>query len=318
MNSSRQLELVYIDSMISITKNIKNNKDYPARSYIKKGNYFYLNKEYNKALKYYLIAQSHSESNPRLLFAIRHNLALLKKAVGSTEEALDVFQKNLKYLQKQDTTELYKEGYINTLYGIADSYHRMHLPDSASSYVHRGLEKAYRHEDKYMYLNFLLMSGINSNLSLKYNEALDSLTKMESLFDNSRIYNNNLSVCYFQIADAYEKLNEKDRAFKYLLKIDSLIDISNYSPEERDAFDRLIKYHQELDNRESQLKTMSKLISMDSFFYENNKNLKSDIVEKYDTALLIKNRDKIIKSLQSERNKFFNSFSISLFILLLK
>ena len=314
--SDSQTELKYIDSIIAITRNIK-NKEYPAMAYLIKGSYFHLKNEYNEALENYLIAQKHVEdnSNPRLLLAIKNNMAALKKAVGGKKEALKIFLENLDFIKTQDTVSEYSRAYITALYNIADSYHRMSMPDSASKYVNKGLIKSNYHSEKYLYPTFLLLSGINNNLIGNPQNALDSLAKMENLIKDNFEGNVNERICYIQIAKALHKLNRENEAFKYLKKVDSMVKPDNYTLETRDAFELLINHYKKNGDLENQLEIMSKLIHMDTLFQSKNLNINSDISKKYDNAKLIKESNEIIGELRRDKKK--NKISLIISIILI-
>ncbi|MEW7280701.1 helix-turn-helix domain-containing protein [Aquimarina sp. 2201CG1-2-11] len=302
---SHDLGLKYLDSIILITKDSKNHK-FPAIAYLKKGALFCKIEKNKKALENFLIAQDYAQknNNKRQLIAIKHNIAMLKKAVGGKKEALPIFRENLEFIKDQDTIDKYLGSYILTLYGIADSYHRLQMPDSAFKYVNLGLKKSYFHKEKYYYNTFLMLSGINNNLLGKPEKALDSLTKMENRIKDKKGSTLNLHICYIQIAKAYFKINKVKEGVKYLNKIDSLIGPHNYAPENRDAFELLISHFKKQGDLKNQVRVMSKLITMDSLFNVKNRTISADIVEKYETVQLIRDRDTVIETLEKDQKWF--------------
>ena len=312
--SSPEIEFKYLDSMIAITQNI-NHLNYPSRGYLNKGVYYFDQEKNDKALEHYLIAKKYAEQNNNTLHlvAINNNIGLLKKAVGNKEEALAIFKNNLEFIKSQDTINTYKDTYITTLFAIADSYHRMEQADSASYYVNLGLEKSLKHKEKYMYTTFLMLSGINNNYKREYSKGLDSLKKASRIIKENKALDLNLSVCYFQIARSLIGLGQEDESIPYLQKIDSMVQPENYAAEERQAFELLINHYKKTDDKENQIRLLNKLITMDSLFNEKNKNLKSDIVRKYDVVPLIREREAIINSLEKgKRQSFYISSFISL------
>ncbi|WP_271784970.1 helix-turn-helix domain-containing protein [Aquimarina algiphila] len=300
--SHKNLVIPYLDSLIQITKH-SDHKNYPSQGYIRKGLFYYNNKRYNQALENYIIAHKYAESKNNVFYqvAISHNIALLKKAAGGKKDAVHVFKENLTFIKTQDTINKYLDIYIATLYSITDSYHRMNLPDSAKPYLRKGLNKSMNHSDKYLYTTFLLMSGINNNLTGNYRQALDSLYKACERINDLKKNHINETIIYLQTAKALSKLNQENKAITYLKKIDSLVNVKNYGPEKREAFELLINHYKKLGDTNNQLRVMSKLIHMDTLFNENNVALKTDIVKKYESVQLIKKRDTIIKLLQKEK-----------------
>ncbi|MEW7277765.1 helix-turn-helix domain-containing protein [Aquimarina sp. 2201CG1-2-11] len=314
--------LSYLDSLIIASKNIKSVK-YPGVGYINKGTFYYHKENYPKALENYLIAQKYAQSsnNTHHLIVLQHNMGLLKKVVGDNTEALKIFKQNLKVIKTKDTLDKYSKTHLVTLYSIGDAYHRLSVlgtkinyVDSATSYINRGISKSYKRNDKYMYHNFLLLNGTNNFLIKKHKTALDSLYKASQIIRTLGKHSANESYCYQQIALVLTAINKRKEAFKYLLKMDSVTDINTYTDEKRKSYEALINYYKSQKDVQNQLKTMSKLITYDSAFYARNKNVKSDVVIKYDTEKLINERESIIQSLKKEK-KYSNVGFIAFIII---
>lgn len=301
---SSDVEINYLDSLIIVSKNIKHIK-YPGVGYLNKGVCFYDKEDYTKALENYLIAQGYANKNDNIhhQIAIRHNIGLLKKAIDATEEALLEFKENLSFIKTQDTINQYSRSYINTLFAIADSYHRMKLPDSATYYANKALYKSFKRPDKYKYANLLLLQGINNYMLKNYQKSLDTLYKATRHIQTAKRHNSNEAYCYIQIARVLQKIGEKEKIIYYLRKADSIITKDNYTEEKRIAYETLIDHYKDIGDTHNQLKMMSKLIILDSIFYAKNKNVKSEIITKYDTALLIDERNEIISKLEKQKNK---------------
>ncbi|PKV52036.1 AraC-like DNA-binding protein [Aquimarina sp. MAR_2010_214] len=299
---SSDIEINYLDSLIMVSKNLKHIK-YPGVGYLNKGVCFYDKEDYTKALENYLIAQEYANQNKNVhhQITIKHNIGLLKKEIDATAEALFEFKQNLNFIKTQDTVNKYSKNHIITLFAIADSYHRMDLPDSASIYVKKGLHKTFKRKDKYKYTGFLLLDGINNYMLKDYQKSLDSLYKVSQRIQDAERYNPNEAYCYIQIARALQKLRQNDKAIYYLKKADTIITAENYTDEKRIAYEILIDYYKDLGDTQNQLKMMSKLIIFDSIYYAKNKNVKSDIITKYDTALLIDERNVIIDKLEQQK-----------------
>lgn len=309
-------EIKYLDSLILVSKNVKNIK-YPGVGYLNKGVCFYDQEDYNEALENYLIAQEYANENNNVhhQIAIKHNIGLLKKTIDATAEALLVFKQNLDFIKTQDTINKYSRSYITTLFAIADSYHRMNFPDSASYYVNKALYKSFKRRDKYKYADLLLLQGINNYMLKDYQKSLDTLYKASQQIQNTERYNSNEAYCYIQIARALQKLKENDKAIYYLKKADAIITTDNYTDEKRIAYEILIDHYKDLDDIQNQLKMMNKLIALDSTYYTRNKSVKSNIVTKYDTVLLINERNAIINKLE-KKNTAISSQNIIISILL--
>ncbi len=306
----KRLEITYFDSVISLTKNIK-HKSYPTLPYIRKGIVYYINKEYSKALDNYLIAQEYAQksNNVRFQIAIKHNIALLKKAVGGRKETVRMFKENLEYIRMQDTTIFdYFGPQLYNLYGIADSFNKMKMPDSAKIYIKKGLDKSLHFQELPFYADFLMLSGINNNLFGNYQQALDSLYKAANQIKNLKYSNINEPIIYLQTAKALLKTNRETEAIIYLKKIDSITDVSNYDFEKKEAFDLLIGYYKDRGDLKNQLRVTSKLIEMDTLFNKKNIDVRSDILKKYELAQLISSREDIISQIKKQKDQSTKSF----------
>lgn len=294
------ISLIYLDSLIDLTKNVK-NKDYPGLAYLWKGRYYFRKSQNKKALQNYLVAFEYAKNNANDFqnMAIKHNIGLLKNSTRDFKEAIKFFKENLEFIKTQDTINKYYGIYISSLFAISDSFHRSNMPDSASSYINRGIIKSLKKNDKGSYATFLLLNGVNSYMLQNYDKALDSLYKTAKLNDNSPSYSKtNAIYCYQKISESLVQLNKEEKAIPYLLKLDSLITKQNYSHDNRKVFELLIRYFEKQKDIPNQLKYMGKLITLDSISNRRNESLKSDIVKEFDTKLLIAERNKIIKDLK--------------------
>ncbi len=303
----KRMDVRYFDSAIYLTKNIK-HKYYPISPYVRKGVVYYFHKEYSKALDNYLIALEYAQNNNNVRYqmAIKHNIALLKKELGNKMEAIVMFKENL----KDTSINKFVDAKLLNLYGVADSFNKMKMPDSAKSYIKKGLDKSIHFENLPFYTNFLLLSGANNNLLGNYQQALDSLYKAMNQNTDLVYSDKNEPIIYLQLAKALLKTNRETKAIEYLKKVDSITNASNYDIEKKEAFDLLIRYYKESGDLENQLRITSKLIEMDTLFNKKNTDVKSDILKKYELSQLISSKENIITQIkrqkdQSTKNLYF-------------
>lgn len=312
--------LKYLDSLIEMTKG-DIHYIYPGLGYLNKGRVYFRLGENSNALKNYLIALDYAEkrNNTSQIFAINHNIGLLKNSSGDIDGSIKLFKNNLKFIKKTDTFKNKYSYLVNTLFALSNSYHNAELPDSARTYVNYGLRESIKIDDQETYSTFLILSGINSYMSKNYNKALDTLFKIKKRLQDSLLYDEADAIyTNLQIAKIYFKLNKKEKAYNYLSTLDTLIDETNYSKERRPALELLIEYYKYKNDVENQLKTVTKLLHLDSITNIKNENLKSDLVKKYDTAKLLKERDTIIKSLRIEKSASkFIILTISIILIIL-
>ena len=293
-----EVALLYTDSMIGITKGVK-NEYYPARGYLLRGYLLQRLERYNEALESYLLSKKHAEINKNMghIVAIRHNIATLKTTLGKDHEALNTYKKNLDLLVTQDTINEFRSEYIATLYKLSDSYNRLQKYDTAHFYLKKGIATTLSGNRPQYYSNLLSSYGINSYYRKEYAIALDSLNKSLTLSKESPY--GDVLVTYLYLGKTLLQLKQEEEAIGYFKKIDSAVQVSNYILETREAFTLLIDYYKKRDDKINQLKIMEKLIKLDSSFTAKSKKLHIDIVKKYDNIQLIKDKDELIATIKN-------------------
>jgi hypothetical protein len=113
-------------------------------------------------------------------------------------------------------------------------------------------------------------------------------------------------------------------AITYFIKSDSISFANkNFEPIKRDGYEIIIDYYKKKGDLNNQLKFIDKLIYSDSIIAETQKNLSKEIFKKYDTPLLIKEKEGLIKNLNSKNSIFswliiFLLITSALFIYIIK
>ncbi|RKN00527.1 hypothetical protein D7035_23475, partial [Aquimarina sp. AD1] len=249
--------------------------------------------------------------------AIKHNIGLLKKNLGEEKEALALFKENLNVI-KSDTNDIDLKGSLNsTLFAISDSFLRLKFPDSAKKYIHSGLAKSHKSNDKDLYTSFLALNGIQNRMQNNYKKAIDSLIKAKVRIEQSNNYDANKTIIYLQIAKVLLKINRENEAVSYLKKIDFLTNDENFSIDIRDSYELLIDYYRRSNDKDNQIKYLNKLIHFDSVFNINNKNIKSNIVRHYDYKELINERNTAINQLKKSKGRSDSGIILSFLIIFL-
>lgn len=99
------------------------------------------------------------------------------------------------------------------------------------------------------------------------------------------------------------KLKEKKKRSIIFLKTDSLsFALNKFLPVTRDGYERLIDYYKKEDNQVEQLKYINHLFYADSVMAHNNKYIAKDIYKKYDTPLLLQDKELLINKLANKNN----------------
>lgn len=293
---------LYLDSMIMISKKVK-NFDNISRGYLQKGNYYYLKSDYSKSLENYLFARDFSENNKDIYNIINFNIGLLKLELGSYQESLKLFLDYKKYLENNNLTV--RKDYISCLYAIAYTYSKMNQLDLSDSFVKLGLEKNSQTNDKKNYSNLLLVSGINSYKRIQYDQAIKKLENVSKLIKNNSYNIQNLALSEFYIGMSLYASNNIFFLDKFKVVDSIIINTNDVTSELRDLYPILIEHYKKTNDKENQLLYIEHLLDVDSILNKTNHILYTELNKKYDTPILLKEKEKLISELDSKNSILF-------------
>ncbi|AXG68635.1 DNA-binding transcriptional regulator AraC [Kordia sp. SMS9] len=296
----------YTDSIILLTKNTK-LETYQAEGYLLKGIQLYYNSQYNDALTNFATANDMAlaTKNIRQQISIKHYIGLLKNVSEEREEALKIFQENIDFIRKNNFEKKNPEQYLKSLFALANSYNKNRVLDSAEVVNQRGIKASLQHPNQYLYPWFLTSYGVTSYYKENYNSGIDSLLKATKFLKN-----NEKALCsnYLYIYRCLEKQGKNDAGINYLYKVDS---IYQQKPkvifQAREAYEFLNREYKAANNPEKQLATIEKLLAVDESITDEYQNLGKEIVQKYDThlmisetAVLLNQKEELIHQLQDK------------------
>ncbi|MFD0861496.1 helix-turn-helix domain-containing protein [Sungkyunkwania multivorans] len=325
--SHTPLAIEYADSMVFYAKKAK-DEDKLSKSYLQKGIQLYYNSEYNQALENFVLANDLAIRNEDIIkqITVKHYVGLLKNVSKDYKESLDIFRKNVSSIEDLGLQRSERKQYLRSLYALADSYSKNSLLDSAQIFNDAGIQLSLSYKDQYLYPHFLTGYGITSYYMGENDEIIDSLRKRAVVIDDGKkelskasLYEEaidslqkastilgddkkNLSNTYLYIAKAYEKSKDVAQAIRYLKKVDS---IYQTEPEviynAKDAYEMLVKLYRNNDDTESQLWALNKFITADSIINDDFKNLNKQIVKKYESPMLLMEKERLIKKLENDK-----------------
>ncbi len=296
-----KLAIIYCDSIINLTKN-SNHIDYPGYGYLMKGTYQYNLGNYEKALENHLIANKYALRNKNLeqQFYINNNIGELKNLWGNYGEALEIFKIQLKLLRQNKIDFRYPRGfYFKALFRLINSYILTKKLDSALIYAKVGIQESLAINDSAKYYSFVGQTGVIAYYQNNFKTAIDSLNK---ILPHLTTHNEFLNYHYY-LGHIYWKKNNDEKAFFHFSKADSIYDISqDVVPEIRDVQEYFVGYYKKNNDINNQLKYIDRLLYVDSIIKYNYKNLNETLIKKYDTPILIGEKQHIINTLkQSEK-----------------
>lgn len=300
----------YADSIILLTKNAKLT-DYPGKGYLLKGIQLYYNSKYNEALDNFAIANDIAITSKNIgqQITIKHYIGLLKNVNDEKKEALKIFQENLDFITKTKYHEKDQKQYLKSLFALADSYNKNQILDSAEVVHQRGIIASLNDPNKYLYPWFLTSYGITSYYKEDYKRGKDSLQKAATFFKT-----NEKALCstYLYIYRCLEKLDRNEESLQYLYKIDS---IYQQHPkvvfQAREAYQLLNKEHKTSGDNAAQLSAIEKLLAVDDIITNDYQNLGKEIVTKYETPLLISEKEALLSKKEELISKLEDSNFLS-------
>lgn len=306
----------YSDTLLSITRNV-NTKEYPAKAYIIRGILLNYEFKYNEALNNYIEAQNLSKNkNPDQFYYIKKLIGILKAATDENEEALPLFLEYYNYQkQKLNTNDRDIKSYIGSIFSVSNAYTKIKDYKRCKFYNNIGIEECKKYNDYTHYPYFIMSEGITDYYLKNYNAASENLLKIEEKLLKNRDVGN-LSILYYYLGKInYDIKNEKE-AINFLIKSDSLSFASNdFIPITRDRYEILIDYYKNKEDNKNQLKFINKLFYADSIMNNSRQYLSKEIYKKYDTPILLEQKEKLIADLDKKNFLLYWVLGIGLIII---
>lgn len=293
----------FADSLLQMTKNL-NTKEYPAKAHILKGTLLYYDFKYSDALDHFITAQKLAkDKNKDQYFYVKKLIGILKTATGENEEALPLFIEHYQYEKnKIDHHNGDTKNYIGSIFSLSNSYSKNEDYNKSKFYSSVGLKECQKYKDYTYYTYFILSDGISNFYLKNYKEAIISFLSVETEFLKNKDYEN-LAISYYFLGKTYDQTQREQEAINYFLKTDSLsFALNKFLPVTRDGYERLIDYYKKEDNQVEQLKYINHLFYADSVMAHNNKYIAKDIYKKYDTPLLLQDKELLINKLANKNN----------------
>ncbi len=312
----------YLDSIISVTKN-KQDESYPAYAYFSKAQYFlYQKRDIEKTLNNLNMARRYAKANKNvsLLYRIDYHIGAIKSEhLNEKEEAMAIF-KECEIFYAKEIEYSHKFRHLNTLHVIAETFIALNKNDSATYYNNLGYKKASKSPDeniKKMKAYFILCEGINQYTRKKYTAAIDSINKALPTMTGSK---SNAIDSYFYLGKSYYDLDDKEKAIRYFLKTDSILETLNSIPQYKHVktYEYLKDYYRDNDDLQNQNKYLNKLNVVLDNYLNDQIFISKKVSEDYDIPLLLEEQDVLIRKLNKNTSTYKSSIIIlglSLFVL---
>ena len=308
----------YADSALVVAKKSNDNK-LLSYAFLNRGNLFMSQERYKKALDEILIANKLSNSvgdqytYNKTKYLISQNkiyLGLYEDANNELKSCLEYFKKNLSL--EDELGKSYSMYYLYSLMSYIDTNTKIGRQNLNADL----LKEAYSYIDKnnlQVYKPYFVSSeGTDAFYRKDYKLAIDKLTK--ALLSYNDQWPHHTDIYYLGLS--FWHSGRKKVAIKYLEEIDNEYNkTKKLNPNFRTAYEILIKYNDSIGNTEKQLEYINKLMSLDKSYEKNYKYLYTRINKEYDNQKLIEEKNKIEKSLKTQKITNVFLFLISLLVI---
>lgn len=294
----------YLDSAIVISKN-RNDPKYPAYAYSEKAIQLRNLFRFREALDNFILAEKESQiNNVFFYYYAKLSIAILRsEELGEIKEALVLYKECFNYYRQKDVRDPeYTRVYQLVIFALADAHKALFQSDSATYYNKLGFKESEITKEKENNGLFTLNEGANLVLKKNYVGALDSLKKALPVMITFKNKENTLAA-YYYLGLAYAGSGEHEKAKLNFIKVDSLYGkTKKITPEFISGYKYLISYYKKRNDKENQLKYISKLMSIDSTFQKNYRELSKKLQLEYDTPHLIAEKEALIKSMEKKQS----------------
>ena len=300
-STAKEYQLLYTDSILQSALLTKNDKIIGS-AYMTKGIVFYENKLIKEALDNYLAADQYllNVDDQYLKHKLKYGIAITKYYLGLYDEAISLLSECIVFFAEEND-----RAYLNTLHALSLSYSMIGNYNSSSLINAKGLAVGKEVNDYSMEPYFMLSEAVNLNVRKNYYKAISQLNIVLPKICKTSDFANQ-SIGNFYMADSYWELDKPNLAIPYLLKVDSIFTVNNYiRPDLRKNYEHLINYYKNQNDKESQLKYISKLFQVDSLINTDYKYLSTKIFKEYDTTKLLNEKAILERSMKKRTVIYF-------------
>lgn len=316
---SNEGKLSYADSTIYAALKSK-RPELIGDAYLGKGIFYYFNlRKYEPALAEYLKAYEYSEKgkDEYLHQKIIYHIGVVKSYLGFYQEALELFQKCNAFFERKSKEKNhpniqfnFKKGYYNSLHQMVICYRNLKQYEIADNLVEKGLLSLADQDQFLLEKSYLLKCrGISAYHHKNYAGSIHDLNSSLQELVKSNDFSW-LSVIYYYLGKSHMAANE-NKGVHYLEKVDSIFNCHMFIlPEVRPAYEDLIIYYAEKNDKDRQLYYTKQLLKVDKLIGKDFTYLSSKIHREYDAKLLTESRNSLEK-VSSRRMVYILIFLVS-------
>ena len=308
----------YSDSAL-ITAKKTNDKKLLSYAYLNRGTIYMNEEKYNKALDDILLANKYSEElkDNYTFNKTKYFIAQNKIYLGLYEDANNELKSCLKYFKEnsnlnEELGKSYSMYYLYSLMSYLDTNTKIGKQSENQALIDEVLKYIKNNKLDQYTPYFISIEGTDAFYKKDYKTAIKKLT--QSLLSYNDQWPHHTDIYYLGLS--FWHSGRKKVAIKYLEEIDNEYNkTKKLNPNFRTAYEILIKYNDSIGNTEKQLEYINKLMALDKSYEKNYKYLYTRINKEYDNQKLIEEKNKIEKSLKTQKITNVFLFLISLLVI---
>ena len=304
------LRLDYLDKAISYTENY-NDEFQPITAYRLKFINFYYDGNYKKSIDMLFKALEYSKrsENEYLTYYIEGDINVLNANWGDKQQAIKDFLKCHSSIRSgaygsiffNDSKQRKEQEYIDIQYYLAQTYYEVGELKKASVYIDSVYDFGLKNDLLDYKLQFYGLKGGILYRDGKYQEALKYTSQFLELEDPEDVYAISRSSVIKGLT--LWKLNRKEEALQNIKKADSLYQITDDEFEELgEGYQLLVNHYKDIEDAESQLLYLNKLIEFDEKIASNYIEIGNRITQEYTLPQLLAEKDEVISQLTAQKN----------------
>ena len=308
----------YADSALIIAKRSENKK-LLSYAYLNRGNLYMDDEKYNKALDDILISNKYSEevNDDYTYNKTKYYISQNKIYLGLYEDANNELKNCVEYFKSNSNSndplgKSYSMYYLYSMMSYLDTNTKIGKQDENKALIDEVLKYIKNNKLEQYTPYFVSIEGTDAFYKKDYKTAIEKLT--QSLISYNDQWSHNTDIYYLGLS--FWHVGRKKVAIKYLEEIDNEYNkTKKLNPNFRTAYEILIKYNDSIGNTTKQLEYINKLMTLDKSYEKNYKYLYTRINKEYDNQKLIDEKNKIEKSLKTQKITNIFLFFVSIAII---
>ena len=308
----------YSDSALIVGQKSKNKK-LLSYAYLNRGTLYMDDEKYSKALDDILLANNYSKNlgDDYTYNKTKYYIAQNKIYLGLYEDANQELKSCITYFKENlnSTNSLgnnFPMYYLYSLMSYLDTNTKIGKQSENSKLISEAIKYIQNNDLDQYTPYFISIEGTDAFYKKDYKTAIKKLT--QSLLSYNDQWPHHTDIYYLGLS--FWHSGRKKVAIKYLEEIDNEYNkTKKLNPNFRTAYEILIKYNDSIGNTEKQLEYINKLMALDKSYEKNYKYLYTRINKEYDNQKLIEEKNKIEKSLKTQKITNVFLFLISLLVI---